>query len=252
MTNEIHLNNLFNIENKVIVITGASRGIGKYLAEGFNDLGARVHGLGSKPESIEWMKGSGINGHSTNMRHPEEIHSTLQSIHQKEGRIDVLINNAGIASNTPASGMKMDELMNIVETNYIGVFQSCQAYYKLQKKQGGNIINFASVLGMIGTPLASIYSGTKGAVISLTKALAIEWVKNDFRLNTICPGLIETDMTAMITDRPLIKEQVQANIPMKRMGLPKDLLGATVFLASDASKYMTGSSIIVDGGMTAQ
>jgi 3-oxoacyl-[acyl-carrier protein] reductase len=246
------MNNIFDVTDKVIVITGASRGIGRAIAECFIDLGAKVYGTGSKESSIEWMKDTKIIGYAADCCVDGEIQSVLQSIHQKEGRIDVLINNAGIASNVPASRMKDEEVSRIIETNYTSVFRSCQAYYKLQKNVGGNIINFASVLGMIGSPLAAVYSGTKGAVISLTKALAIEWVRNNFRVNTICPGLVETDMTAMITDKPYVKDQVQAAIPMKRMGLPEDLLGATVLLASDASRYMTGTSIVVDGGMTAQ
>jgi 3-oxoacyl-[acyl-carrier protein] reductase len=244
--------NFINVKDKVVVITGASRGIGKCLAEGFRDSGAKVHGTGSKPESVSWMEASGITGHSANMRNPEEIIAVLQEIHQKEGKIDVLINNAGVASNTPAKGLKEEEISKIIETNFIGLFKACQEYYKLQRKSGGNIINFASVLGLVGTPLASVYSGTKGAVISMTKALAIEWVGNGFRVNAICPGLIETDMTSMITDRPSIKEQVQSNIPMKRMGRPEDLLGAALFLASDSSSYMTGQTLVVDGGLTAQ
>lgn len=243
---------IVNVKNKVVLITGASRGIGKRLAEGFRDEGAIVHGTGSKPESVAWMKDEGIHGHSADMRDSLAIGSVIQSIHDKEGRIDVLINNAGVASNTPAGGLKEDEILKIVETNYIGLFRACQAYYKVQKKSGGNIINFASVLGLVGTPLSSVYSGTKGGVIALTKALAIEWVRNGFRVNTICPGLIETDMTTMITDRPAIKEKVQSNIPMGRMGKPEDLLGAAIYLASDASIYVTGQNIIVDGGLTAQ
>lgn len=241
-----------SVKNKVVLITGASRGIGKVLAEKFRDEGAIVHGTGSKPESVAWMDPSGIHGHSADMRDPHAIGSVIQSIHDRESRIDVLINNAGVAGNTPAGGMKEEEIHKIVETNYIGLFRACQAYYKVQKKTGGNIINFASILGLVGTPLASVYSGSKGAVISLTKALAIEWVKNGFRLNAICPGLIETDMTSMITDRPAIKEQVQGNIPMKRMGKPEDLVGAALYLASDASEYMTGQIMVVDGGLTAQ
>ncbi|WCL49536.1 SDR family NAD(P)-dependent oxidoreductase [Leptospira sp. GIMC2001] len=246
------MKDLFSVKGKVILITGASRGIGRFLAEGFRDLGAEVHGTGSKPESVEWMKSAGIVGHAADMRDPLAIGQVIQSVHAKTARIDVLINNAGIAGNTPAGGMKEEEISKIIETNYTGLFRSCQAYYKVQRKSGGNIINFASVLGMIGTPLASVYSGTKGAVISLTKALAIEWVNNGFRVNAICPGLIETDMTSMITDRPAIKEKVQGGIPMGRMGLPIDLMGGVVFLASDSSSYMTGQTIVIDGGMTAQ
>lgn len=164
---------LFDVKGKSILITGASRGIGKTLALGFRDAGAIVYGAGSRPESIEWMAKEGINGVVLDVRNEGAAFDIIGQIKAKHGRLDTLINNAGIATNTPASGFKEEELQNIVQTNYVGVFRNCQAYYKHHKKEGGNIINVASVLGMVGSKLASVYSGTKGAVITLSKALAI-------------------------------------------------------------------------------
>jgi 3-oxoacyl-[acyl-carrier protein] reductase len=115
---------------------------------------------------------------------------------------------------------------------YTGVFRSCQAYYKHHKKDGGNIINVSSVLGMVGSKLASVYSGTKGAVISLSKALAIEWCNSGYRVNVICPGLIDTEMTDMIKNKDYIMNQVLAGIPMGRLGKPEEILGAVQFLVS--------------------
>lgn len=105
---------------------------------------------------------------------------------------------------------------------------------------------------MVGSKLASVYSGTKGAVITLSKALAIEWCNNGYRVNVICPGLIDTDMTDMIKDKEFIMKQVLAGIPMGRLGKPEDILGAAIYLASDSSAYMTGQCIVLDGGLTAQ
>ncbi len=141
----------------------------------------------------------------------------------------------------------------MIDTNFKGVFRACQAYYKLQRKSGGGvIINVSSVLGHVGTKLAAVYCGTKGAVIQMSKALAIEWAGSGFRINALCPGFIDTDMTEMIQKRPQVLEQMNASIPMGRMGQPEDLLGASIFLASDASAYMTGQSLVVDGGFIAQ
>lgn len=244
--------NLFDIKNKTVLITGASRGIGKTLSLGFRDAGAIVYGAGSKPESVAWMQSEGIIPVVLDVRKEDGALEIISQIREKHERLDCLINNAGIATNTPASAFKEDELQNIIQTNYTGVFRNCQAYYKLQKKEGGNIINVASVLGMIGTKMASVYSGTKGAVISLTKALAIEWCNSNYRVNAICPGLIDTDMTDMIKKRESVLEQVKSGIPMGRLGNPTEILGAAIYLASDASSYVTGTSLIVDGGMTAQ
>ncbi len=244
--------NLFNVENKTVLITGASRGIGKSLALGMRDAGAIVYGAGSRPESIEWMSKEGINGVVINVKSETDAFQVIGRIREKHGKLNTLINNAGIATNTPASGFKEEELQNIIQTNYTGVFRSCQAYYKHHKKDGGNIINVASVLGMVGSKLASVYSGTKGAVIALSKALAIEWCNSGYRVNVICPGLIDTDMTDMIKNKDFIMNQVLAGIPMGRLGKPEEILGAVQYLVSDASSYMTGQTIVIDGGLTAQ
>lgn len=244
--------NIFDVSGKTILITGASRGIGKAMALGLRDAGAIVYGAGSRPESIEWMSGENINGVVINVCSETDAYQAISKIREKHGKLNTLINNAGIAANTPASGFKESELQNIIQTNYAGVFRSCQAYYKLHKKDGGNIINVASVLGMVGSKLSSVYSGTKGAVIALSKALAIEWCNSGYRVNVICPGLIDTEMTDMIKNKETILNQVLAGIPMGRLGRPDEILGAVQYLVSDASSYMTGQTIVIDGGLTAQ
>ena len=131
------------------------------------------------------------------------------------------------------------------------MFRTCQAYYKTHRHIGGNIINVSSVLGLVGYSLSSIYSGTKGAAIQLTKSLAAEWINNNFRLNAICPGFIDTDMNKMIKDKQTVMDKVNQSIPMKKLGSPEDITGAAIYLASDASKYVTGQIIVIDGGLTA-
>jgi len=243
---------LFSVKEQVVLITGASRGIGKSLALGFRDAGAIVYGTGSKLESVSWMQGEGIYPLVFDVRSQDQALEIITKIKSTHGKLHCLINNAGIATNTPASQFKEAELQNILQTNYAGVFRSCQAFYKTHKKEGGVIINVASVLGMIGSKLASVYSGTKGAVISLTKALAIEWANSNYRVNAICPGLIDTEMTDMIKKRESALQQVQAFIPLGNLGRPEDILGAAIYLASPASRYVTGTTLVVDGGMTAQ
>ncbi|MCE9499492.1 MAG: SDR family oxidoreductase [Leptospira sp.] len=243
------MKNLFDVSGKTILVTGASRGIGKVFAEGFRDSGAIVYGTGSKQESIEWMNDSGIQGRVADITKPGSMTPIIDEIRSKHGRLDCLINNAGYATNKPASAFKEDEIYKIIDTNFAGVFRACQAYYKAQKKDGGNIINIASVLGLRGYSLSSVYCGTKGAVIQLTKALAAEWIGAGFKVNAICPGFIDTDMTIMLKEKPQILEQLNSSIPLKRMGKPEELLGTAIFLASDASSYIMGQSIVVDGGL---
>lgn len=244
------MKNIFDVSNKTVLITGASRGIGRALALGFREAGSIVYGTGSKIESVEWMSGENLQGRAADVTAIDSMAAVIDEIVEKHGRLDCLINNAGISANTPASAFKEEQMEHMLNTNFKGVFRTCQAYHKAHRKRGGVIINMSSVLGFVGTPLASVYCGTKGAVIQLTRALAVEWAGSNFRINAICPGFIDTDMTKMITDKPKVLEQMHGTIPMKRLGQPEDLVGAAIFLASNASSYMTGQILVLDGGMT--
>jgi len=246
---------MFDVKNKIVFITGVSRGIGRAIAQGFVEHGATVYGTIRNEDLSEELKKQNIHPIIYDVRNYQKAEEILLPIYEQNGRIDCLINNAGISSNTPASLFKEEEVRKIIETNFEGVFFLCQAYYKLQKKykiKQGNIINIASILGLVGTMLASIYSGTKGAVLQLTKSLAIEWANSNFRVNAICPGFIETDMTENMQKKEDLKNKIIENIPLKRLGKPEDIVGAALFLASDYSSYMTGQYIIIDGGLTCQ
>lgn len=241
---------LFNVKDKTILITGASRGIGRSFAEGFLQAGAIVYGTGTRQESITWMEDTAIQGRVADFTKDEGLKEIIREIKEKHGRLDVLLNNAGLATNIPAAFFKQKDIDRVMDINFVGAFRACQDYYKLQKKQGGTIINISSVLGLRGYSLSSVYSAMKGAIIQMTKSLAAEWVHNHFRLNAICPGFIDTDMTEMLKQKPDVMQKFNDNIPYKRMGTTRELLGPAIFLASDASAYMTGQVITVDGGLT--
>ena len=244
------MNDLFSVKDKTVIITGASRGIGKVFALGFRDAGAIVYGTGTKPDSISWMEKEGIHGRVLDVSKPDGIEDLFKEIKKKHGLLNCLINNAGIAWNKPASAFKEEDIQTMINTNFAGVFRMCQAYYKTHKHQGGVIVNISSILGLVGYSLSSVYCGTKGAVIQLTKALSAEWLSNGFRLNAICPGFINTEMTEMLKKKPELMKKFSENIPMKRIGDPEELVGAAIFLASNASSYMTGQIITIDGGAT--
>lgn len=246
------MQDVFSFQDKVILITGAGRGIGRAIAEAFRDRGALVYGTGSREASVEAMKEMKIEGRLADVTDPKAMPALIQDIVAKHKRIDCLINNSGVSADTPASMFKEEDIERILGTNIKGVFRSCQAYFKAQKHQGGVIVNVASILGLVGMPLASVYCASKGGVIQLTRALAIEWASYGFRLNALCPGFIGTDMTQRMTGKPELMEKVLSGIPLKRMGKPEDLAGAALFLASDASSYMTGQTLVIDGGITAQ
>jgi 3-oxoacyl-[acyl-carrier protein] reductase len=237
---------------KTVLITGATRGIGRGIAAAFADAGYVVYGTGRNITDDGWAKEKNILLRQADVSDQRAMAAIMQEIRDSHGRLDCLINNAGIASNTPASALGDDEITRIIDTNFRAVFTCCQSYYKMQRKSGGgNIINISSVLGIVGTSLASVYSGTKGAVISMTKALAIEWANSGFRVNAICPGFIDTDMTDMLKKRESLMQKMLEYIPMKRLGTPEDLAAPALMLASDGAAYITGQIIVVDGGLTA-
>jgi 3-oxoacyl-[acyl-carrier protein] reductase len=244
------MSSLFSVKDKTILITGASRGIGKSFALGFQKEGAIVYGTGSSEKSISWMKDSGLEGRVNNVLEEDSIKLIIEEIKQKHGKLDVLINNAGISMDKPASALSEKDMSDLIDVNFKAVFRASQAYYKTHKNLGGNIINIASVLGLRGFTLSSVYSGTKGAVIQMTKACASEWTRSNFRLNAICPGFIDTDMVSNMKAKEALMEGIKTKIPMGRMGKPEELLGTAIFLASNASSYITGQILVVDGGMT--
>ena len=222
---------IISVRDKVIVVTGASRGLGKTIALGLREEGAIVVGTATTQEGVNSINDLGMIGKICNIRDQKALDPILTELKEKYGNIDCLINNAGVATNTPASGFKEEEIDKILDTNFTGVFRACQSYYKIQKKGKGNIINLSSVLGMVGSPLASVYSGAKGGIIGLSKALAIEWSGNGYRINVVCPGFFDTDMTSMLKNKPDVMEKFLSVIPMKRMGDPKELLGIILYLA---------------------
>jgi 3-oxoacyl-[acyl-carrier protein] reductase len=237
---------------KTVLITGATRGIGKGVAIAFAEAGWIVYGTGRNLANSEWAAEKKVILKEADVADQPRMAEIMQDIKDKHGRLDCLINNAGVASNTPASALGDEEIAKIIDTNFKAVFTCCQSYYKMQRKSGGgNIINISSVLGIVGTSLASVYSGTKGAVISMTKALAIEWANSGFRVNAICPGFIDTDMTDMLKKRESVMAKMLEYIPLKRLGTPEDIAAPAIMLASDGAAYITGQIIVVDGGLTA-
>jgi 3-oxoacyl-[acyl-carrier protein] reductase len=236
------------MRDKTVLITGASRGIGKALAQAFKERGAIVYGTGTSPASIAWMESVGLRGRVVDVAQVDQVKALIKTVAEECGKIDCLINNAGIIAHTPASKVDSEEIDRLLDVNLKGCLWASQAYYQSHRKTGGVIVNIASVAGMYSVKASAAYCATKGALIQLTRSLANEWARHGFRVNALCPGMISTDMNS--EGRTELDAMIDRSVPLKRWGNPEELVGPAIFLASDASSYVTGQTLVVDGGMT--
>jgi NAD(P)-dependent dehydrogenase (short-subunit alcohol dehydrogenase family) len=247
----------FSLKGKVALITGASRGIGQAIAVGYAQAGADVVVASRKLPDLEkvaqQIRGMGrkslaVEAHVARM---EEIKNLLNKIKEEFGKIDILVNNAG-TNPTMASALDVDERAwdSIMNLNLKGLFFLSQGAARVMKeKGGGKIINVASTAGI--TPdLLPIYSISKAAVIMATKVMAQQWAQYNIRVNAIAPGLTKTRFSEALWNNPDILKMAMSKTPMGRVAEPEEMVGAAIYLASDASSYVTGQVIALDGGTT--
>ena len=249
----------FSLNNKVAVVTGASRGIGEAIARGFVEQGAAVvlcsrkqEGLDPVAESINSAGGKAL-AIACHAGKPEMIEAMFERVKSEFGRVDILVNNA--AAN-PYFGPFIDlpdwAYDKTMEVNVRGYFMMTQHAARMMIEQGGgSIINVASVAALGAAPMQGIYAITKAAVVSMTKTFAVEFGPLGVRVNAIAPGLVETKFAQVLIDTPDIYARTMEATPVKRHAQPSEIVGAAVYLASDASSYTTGSVIVCDGGSSA-
>ena len=244
------------LEGEVALVTGASRGIGKAIAEHLAALGATVIGTATSDngadnitEYLTAMNSSGGGkGMCLNVADADSIAAVIKSITDEFGAVSILVNNAGITKDNLLMMMKEDQWNDIIDTNLTSIYRLSKAVIRnMMKKKKGRIINIASVVGLTGNPGQTNYSATKAGMLGFTKSLAREIGSRNITVNCVAPGFIDTDMT-----RELPEEQREAlikQIPLNRLGDPADIAAAVVFLASPAAAYITGETINVNGGM---
>ncbi|HET7657092.1 MAG TPA: glucose 1-dehydrogenase [Bacillales bacterium] len=247
----------FDLKGKTAVVTGAGRGIGRALAIGLAEAGADVAILSRTKAELEQTAakieetGQKAYLHTTDLTKQADVENAVGSIVRQAGRIDVLINNAGMNIRTPALEVTEDEWQRIVETNLHSAFRMSQAVAKHMKEHdGGKIINISSVGGQVALRTGVVYAATKAGLIQMTKTLALEWAKYNIRVNAIGPWYFKTPLTEKLLADENYLQDILRQTPMKRVGELNDLVGPAVFLASDASSYITGQTLFVDGGMT--
>ena len=247
-----------NLENKVVLITGSTRGIGNSIARLFLENSAKVVICGSNidnaKKAVESIKSDlnisddNIMPVGLNMKDKESIKEVVESIINRFGKIDVLINNAGITSNVSLLDSTDEEFYEMFDINFFGVVSLTREVVKYMKETGGSIINTSSMVGMYGGRNQSAYASSKFAINGLTKSLAKELGMYNIRVNAVAPGVVGTDMV-----KENVSEQMVAGLlrmtPLNKMAEPSDLAGAYLYLASDLSKFTTGTIIQVDGGL---
>lgn len=243
------------LEGKVAVVTGASRGIGKAIACKLAEQGAYVviNYNGSKERAEEVLAeitekgGNGVLA-QCDVADYEACEAFIQKVVKDQGRLDILVNNAGVTKDGLLARMSEEDFDSVLNTNLKGTFHTIRfAARQMLKQRSGRIINLASVVGVAGNAGQANYAASKAGVIGLTKSVAKEVASRGITVNAIAPGFIETDMTAVLSEK--IKEASVAQIPLGHFGKPEDVAEAAAFLASEAAGYITGQVLHVDGGM---
>jgi len=255
----VNVKQLFDLTGRLAIISGGSMGLGRQMAEGLAEMGANLVLCARKKErceeTAEALRSLGVQtlALGCDVKERAEIQEVVDATLAKFGRIDILINNAGVTWAAPVEEMTLEQWDKVLSTNLTGTFLFCQAAGKAMVAQGsGKIINIASVAGFGGasTELQTIgYHASKGGVIAFTKDLACKWAPHNIQVNAIAPGWFPTHMSGWVIEHR--KDSLLAKIPLGRFGGDHDLKGAAVFLASDASAYVTGHVLVVDGGQTA-
>ena len=248
-----------DMSGKTAIVTGAARGIGAAVAEGLASYGANVTILDLPEQEGEAKKvidaiestGGAAQFHGVDVRNVEKFSKTVSEVAAQHGKLDIMVNNAGIGVLTPSLEVTLDEWNAQHDVNLRAVFFGCQAAAReMIKTGGGKIINTASELAFVVSrvPVLAIYIASKGGVVTLTRALAVEWAEHKINVNAIAPGPTKTEMLRLVLEDPELYQGTIDEIPLGRMMEPKDMKGAAAFLASDLSDMVTGQVIPVDGG----
>lgn len=238
----------FRLDGNVAVVTGGMSGFGAIVADAFRAVGAHV--------AIFDLNAEGKDAYGVDVANESQVRAGFEEVMAQHGRVDVLFNNAGIAIRRPTTELSVDDWNKVVAVNMTGVFLCAReaAKHMLASGRGGRIVNTASIMGMVGGGLYPniSYQATKGAVVNMTRAMAVEWARDGIRVNAIAPTWARTPLIRGITDQPELLKRIETITPMGRIAEPQEIVGAVLFLSSRASAMVTGHILAVDGGFLAQ
>ena len=250
--------NRFSLQNKVAIITGAGRGIGRTLAIGLSEAGADVVIVSRTIDQVEQVAseikklGNKVLPLKVDVTNQKDLSFMVDQTIEKFGKIDVLVNNAGVTIKKPSLEISQEDWDYIMDTNLKGMFFCAQIVGRnMVSNKSGSVINISSVASQVAIKNSSIYCASKGGLMQITKALAIEWAEYNVRVNAIAPAYIDTPLLSWLKDKPEVLNSIENRTPMARLGKPDEILGSAIFLASDAASYITGETIYVDGGLLA-
>lgn len=242
------------LEGKVAVVTGGASGIGEFTVRRFVKEGAKVVIADMNDEkggALATELGEGAMFQHVNVTNEHEVEQMFKTAVDTYGKVDILFNNAGIGSLAATDELSLEDWRQVTSINLDGVFLCAKHAIKAMKKNGGgSIINTASILGHVGQAQTSAYSSSKGAVVNLTRSLGIEYAQENIRVNAVCPGYIDTPLLDQLDDE--MKQHLISLHPIGRLGKAEEIANAVLFLASDEASFVTGTSLLVDGGYTAQ
>jgi len=260
--------NRFDLAGRVAMVTGASRGLGRAMALGLAEAGARVACVARSAADLDRVveairtAGSEAIALTADVGDVRQARAAVDRAAERFGRLDVLVNNAGVGGPTLAVDLEESEWDLVMDTNLKSAFFLSQAAARVMLRTAaargaganevrGKVINVSSMMGVLGGNRRSVYCASKGGLDALTRALAVEWARHPILVNAVAPGYFETDMTAELQASEKFRRYVLDRTPLRRWGTPEDLVGAVIFLASPASDYVTGTVLRVDGGWVA-
>jgi NAD(P)-dependent dehydrogenase (short-subunit alcohol dehydrogenase family) len=249
---------LLSLEGKTAVVTGGTSGIGRAIAIGLAEAGADVVATGRRQQQMEEVaaeieaRGRKTLRQIADVCDRASLERLLAAMLEKFGKVDILVNCAGIAKRTPTLEASEDEWRGILDTNLIGTLRTCQIFGRPMLERGyGRIINIVSLTSFVAFTEVAAYAASKAALASLTRSLAVEWSKKGVMVNAIAPGVYRTDINAKLLDSTPRGQEILMRTPMGRYGRPEELVGAAVLLASDSASFIAGEVLVVDGGYLA-